>query len=123
MWPKWERNTCKVLVGKPERKRKPSRPRLEGGYGLDSFGSGLEEVTGLCATGIAALCFLKYRVCLSSGRAVSFSRRTVLCGVGWLVGLPVSQSVYLVHVAVFWIICGNECIIQVVFNVHYLILL
>jgi hypothetical protein len=37
-----------------------------GGYGLDSFGSGLEEVTGLCETGIAALCFLKYRVYLSS---------------------------------------------------------
>ena len=37
-----------------------------GGYGLDSFGSGLEEVTGLYETVIAALCFLKYRVYLSS---------------------------------------------------------
>lgn len=37
-----------------------------GGYGLDSFGSALDEVTGLCETGIAALCFLKYRVYLSS---------------------------------------------------------
>jgi hypothetical protein len=27
MWPKWERNTCKVLVGKHERKRQLSRPR------------------------------------------------------------------------------------------------
>jgi hypothetical protein len=30
-----------------------------GGYGLDTFGSGLEKVTGLCETGIAELCFLK----------------------------------------------------------------
>jgi uncharacterized membrane protein len=42
---------------------------------------------------------------------------------GRLVGWSVSQSVYLVHLAVFWIICGNEHIVQVVFNVHYRILL
>jgi len=36
-----------------------------GGYGLDSLGLGLEEVTGLCETGIAAVCFLKYRIYLS----------------------------------------------------------
>jgi len=45
---------------------KGSYRNWRGGFGLDSFGSGLEEVTGLCATGIVTLCFLKYRVCLSS---------------------------------------------------------
>jgi hypothetical protein len=49
------RNTCKILVGKPEGKRTLGRPRRR----LDSYGSGQGAVVGCCEHGNELLSSIK----------------------------------------------------------------